>query len=517
MNRSHPLPRLALLIALLAAFTVAAARDDRDPRPDRDRSDRQRDLQRDADARRSDGGSGNGRGEQPAARGARSSGEGRGSSSGDSDSQAKSSETQKRAEDRARDDAKAREDAAKAEQDRQEDLAKAAEDAAKDAEDAANDAEKDRRETVEESHGTLDDSARYRVERDADGRERLQGEVLMMGRTAAIATVRAAGYAVRSEQPLPALGESVLRIAVRPGETVEQALQQLRALVPDASLAPNHIFRPSQLGTSAGVLPSAGPAPTATSDLRTTLGVIDTGVDLRLPLLAGAVVQARAFAGGDQPRPRAHGTLVAEIAARHGARLALADVFGADGDNRLIAPADAMAAALAWLVAAGVPIINISIEGPDNAVMALLVQRATAAGVVVVAAAGNGGPAAAPVFPAAYPGVVAVTAIDDHDQVYRRANRGPYISFAAPGVNVVSVAGSYDQRPVSGTSFAAPRVAALIAERLLSTLPERRPPSADEVLDALRRDARDLGVTGRDPVYGWGAVAPLRATAQGPS
>lgn len=512
MNLSRSLSSLALLVSLLSVLPPpVAARDDRERREARDSSDRARDQARNAETRRGGGGK-----DADAATGDRktSTSDGGGSGGGD---QAKSGDAQKLAEDRAKDEAKAHEDADKAEQDRQKELAETAEDAADDAEDAAEDANRERRETVEESHGTMDDSLRYRVERGADGRERLQGEVLMVGRADAVARVRAAGYAVRSEQALPALGESVLRIVARPGDSVEQALQQLRGLVPDASLAPNHIYRPSQQSPSAQTLPVSGPAPTKAADLRGVLGVIDTGADLRLPLLAGAVVQTRAFAGGDQQRPRAHGTLVAEIAARHGARLALADVFGADGDDRLIAPADAIAAALAWLVAEQVPIINISIEGPDNAVMALLVSRATAAGVVVVAAAGNGGPAAAPVYPAAYPGVVAVTAIDDRDQVYRRANRGPYISFAAPGVNVVSVAGSYDQRPVSGTSFAAPMVAALIAERLLSSSPPRGSKPAEAVLDALRHDARDLGPTGRDPIYGWGAVVPVHAATPGHS
>ncbi len=509
MSRCRSFPRIAVLAIVLcaAAAPPTSARDDREVRAARDSADRQRDVQREQQRSADDAARRGGGGDKADARGAGSSGAGV-SGSGD---QAKPGAARKLAEERAKDEAKAREDAEKAEQDRLEDLAKAAEDAAKDAEDAVEDAEKERRETVEESHGAVDEGARYKIERGTDGRERLRGEVLMVGSADAVAQVRAAGYVVRSEQVLPALGESVLRIAVRPGDSVEQALQQLRGLVPGISVAPNHIYRPSQLSASARLLPVADPAPTAAVDLRRVLGLIDTGVDLRSPLLAGAVVRARSFAGGEQPRPRAHGTLVAEIAARHGARLALADVFGADDDDRLIAPADAIAAALAWLVAEQVPIINISIEGPDNAVMALLVARATAAGVVVVAAAGNGGPAAAPVYPAAYPGVIAVTAIDDRDQVYRRANRGPYISFAAPGVNIVSVSGSYDQRPVSGTSFAAPMVAALIAGRLLSLLPSpgRLPNPANGVLDALRRGARDLGVAGRDPVYGWGAIVPM--------
>jgi subtilisin family serine protease len=94
--------------------------------------------------------------------------------------------------------------------------------------------------------------------------------------------------------------------------------------------------------------------------------------------------------------------------------------------------------------------------------------------------------------------VIAVTAIDASGRVYRRANRGDYIAFAAPGVRVQSryVPG------LSGTSFAAPVVAAEIARRM-SLNPAMDLPA---VLVGLRQDARDLGAPGRDPIYGWGEV-----------
>ena len=65
--------------------------------------------------------------------------------------------------------------------------------------------------------------------------------------------------------------------------------------------------------------------------------------------------------------------------------------------------------------------------------------------------------------------------------------------------------------PVSGTSFAAPVVAALLARRLA----EPAAGGAAAVLAALQREARDLGAAGRDPVFGWGALSlpPSPATA----
>jgi subtilisin family serine protease len=238
------------------------------------------------------------------------------------------------------------------------------------------------------------------------------------------------------------------------------------------------------------------------------VGVIDTAVARAHPRLAGAVAETRSFAAG-RAEDGSHGTQVAYVAARHGARVTAADVFAADRAGRPAASADAIVRALDWLVARRVPVLNLSIEGPPNAAVALAVRRAQAAGVLVVAAAGNGGPAAPPAYPAAYPGVVAVTAVDDRRRIYRYANQGPYVSFAAPGVDVVSAAMPDGETRVSGSSFAAPVVASLLAARLRT--PDAR--SASTALASLRASARDLGRPGRDPVYGWGLIEP--ASPQG--
>ena len=95
-----------------------------------------------------------------------------------------------------------------------------------------------------------------------------------------------------------------------------------------------------------------------------------------------------------------------------------------------------------------------------------------------------------------------MTAIDRRDQAYRRANRGDYIAFAALGVDLVSATGSFGGQPVSGTSFAAPTVAAALLRRLV----DGHEASAVAALDSLRGSARDLGPAGRDPIYGWGAI-----------
>ena len=85
---------------------------------------------------------------------------------------------------------------------------------------------------------------------------------------------------------------------------------------------------------------------------------------------------------------------------------------------------------------------------------ARIVKQAAAKGVIFIAAAGNNGPKAAPVYPAAYREVIAVTATDEKDRLYGKANRGDYICIAA-------LKGGYDLS--SGTSMAAAHVSGVVA------------------------------------------------------
>ena len=98
-------------------------------------------------------------------------------------------------------------------------------------------------------------------------------------------------------------------------------------------------------------------------------------------------------------------------------------------------------------------------------------------------------------FPAAYDGVVGVTAVDHRGRAYRNANQGGYVDIAAPGVNLVSAKAGGGERNVTGTSFATPFV--------LAALAVAREGGRDPV-KALRLVSLDLGAEGRDDVYGWG-------------
>jgi subtilisin family serine protease len=130
----------------------------------------------------------------------------------------------------------------------------------------------------------------------------------------------------------------------------------------------------------------------------------------------------------------------------------------------------------------------------------------TKKGHLIVAAAGNDGPAAPPVFPGGYGAVVAVTAVDARQQVYRYANRGAYVDFAAAGVDVSAMDPAGLRASATGTSFAAPIVAAQLAARM--TRPDVN--AAKAAVAALEKQARDLGSPGRDPTFGSGLVEDVR-------
>ena len=155
-----------------------------------------------------------------------------------------------------------------------------------------------------------------------------------------------------------------------------------------------------------------------------------------------------------------------------------------------------------WLLTNKVATVNVSLSGPPDRLMELAVRRAQQRGAELVAAVGNDGTSDVPRFPAAYSGVIGVTAVDQAGQVFGGANRGSFVTLAAPGVNILipgqpSGQGASD-RLVTGTSFAAPYVTAVLAS--YGNDPAR-----------MLADALDLGAPGPDPVFGRGLVQGPKA------
>jgi len=234
------------------------------------------------------------------------------------------------------------------------------------------------------------------------------------------------------------------------------------------------------------------------------VAVIDTAADEDSPALKG-VIAGRFDAMPDVPvAARDHGTAVDGLIAgtgplrgmAPGAKIYHARAFE-DGRSTM----DAVLAALDWAAGQDVRIVNMSFVGPRNDLLGEACAKARAMGMVLVAAAGNNGPGAPYGYPAAFDGVVAVTATDDRDGLMPKANRGPYVFISAPGVDVVAPNGGGSDL-VTGTSFAAAVASGAIAN-LLHADPGL---SADRIEKALAKTAKDLGPAGRDDDFGYGLL-----------
>ena len=250
------------------------------------------------------------------------------------------------------------------------------------------------------------------------------------------------------------------------------------------------------------------PPPTDLSGLSLRIGIIDSSIDQRHSAFSNSSITTQRFVDNDSP-PNAHGTAIASIIASNdpqalglapSAKIYAAEVFDHNEQQGEFASTVSLIKALSWLMTQDVSVINISLAGPSNRLLETALTRVRERGVLAIAAAGNGGPMAQPMYPAAYPEVVAVTATDDRGRAFRLANRGEYVDIAAPGVNIRHAQAGGGFAASSGTSYAVPFVT-VAAARLLQSTAE---PAL--MLDALYASARDIGAPGRDQIYGYGQL-----------
>jgi subtilisin family serine protease len=240
------------------------------------------------------------------------------------------------------------------------------------------------------------------------------------------------------------------------------------------------------------------------------VAVIDSGIDQTHPDLAGSIADvfrgSEADSAGDS-----HGTEISGIICAHGvvrgvasdARLLDVRVFQPRRSDRpSVATTFDLMRGIDWALAKHARILNMSFVGPRDPLLERSIGVAAAYGAIIVAAAGNGGPKAPFAYPAAYPGVIAVTATDVADRLYVSANHGRYIAIAAPGVDVLVSSGDHAHQLVSGTSYAAAYVSGIVALMI-----ERNPSlRASAARLALTTAAVDLGPPGPDDQFGAGRV-----------
>lgn len=301
----------------------------------------------------------------------------------------------------------------------------------------------------------------------------------------ASAAIQAAGG---NPTALISLANIGLGIAVIEFATQQLADSALPALQSNAALIASRHARAYPLQTAAApsnarqyahemIKAPANPPKLASA---VSIGIIDTDVSNQAALSSPNFKAKRFVADNEKASSNDHGSAVAAIIAGSGLGfegLAQGAAFRSAGVMKEVAPGInatntlLVAQALDWMLSEKVQVVNMSLGAADDQVLAAVIKKAQAAGATIVAAAGNGGPQAAPTYPAAYPGVIGVTAIDARRGLYTRANRGSYIAIAAPGVDVwVPVSSEAGKgKYMSGTSFAAPFVAGAVARSIATS------------------------------------------------
>lgn len=346
---------------------------------------------------------------------------------------------------------------------------------------------------------------------------------------------------------------STFKVRFDPGQMVEAAVSRLAAVgevevaepnrYREACVIPNDPSYPQQWGLAKINCPVAWDRTTGSANV--TVAVVDTGVDLNHPQLAPLLLPGRDlvdwgpnpgppkpgwvfegdFAGVDNdPQDEVgHGTHVAgTISCLSNDGIGVAGVTWqcrllpvrvlarvrntATGQVSGLGSSADIAAGIIWAADHGAQVVNLSLSGKvDTTVERNAVAYAVSRGVVVVAAMGNDG-TGTPSYPAAYPDVIAVGAVNATDQRPFWSQYGSHIDVAAPGVNVLSTYWDDTYDVLQGTSMASPHVAGVAALILScnSTIP------AAQVGQIIRDTARPLRDKPADPVpndwYGSGLV-----------
>jgi subtilisin family serine protease len=299
-----------------------------------------------------------------------------------------------------------------------------------------------------------------------------------------------------------------------------RALQKERIV---ASVQPNYLFGLQEQASAAETQDDAGQyvldklqikqAHRIATGKGVLVAVIDSEIDGTQPDLNGTIAKSFDALGGEET-PGPHGTAMAGAIAAHGkllgiapgAELLAARAFGDAAKGTSFA----IAKSLQWAADNGARIVNMSFAGPADPIMLRMLAAAYDKDMVLVAAAGNAGPDSPPLYPAADPHVIAVTATDSNDGLFAMANRGAYIAIAAPGVEILAIGPGQTYDITTGTSVAAAHVSG-VAALLLERNPSLKPKDIRAIIIAT---AKPLGSAAQHSEFGAGLVNAYRAVMQ---
>jgi type VII secretion-associated serine protease mycosin len=256
-----------------------------------------------------------------------------------------------------------------------------------------------------------------------------------------------------------------------------------------------------------------------------TVAVVDTGVNANLPGLRDAVIPGTDLDSGNgdgrtdtDAESGGHGTAMAELIAGQGLDQGM---VGVAPEARILPVAAAhylrnIPDGIKYAADHGAKVINVSQAAADSPIgghlcpgnVAEAIAYALRKDAVIVAAAGNDGDQRNDAkWPADCPGVLAVGAINGQKIPWTKTERQPYVSIAAPGIEIGSVRKNGRFTKASGTSDAAALVSGAVA-LIRSKDPNL---SAREVVQRMINTAIDAGPPGHDVYTGAGVMIPYRA------
>ena len=241
------------------------------------------------------------------------------------------------------------------------------------------------------------------------------------------------------------------------------------------------------------------------------IAVIDSGVNALHPDLQNKVLDGYDFYNNDADASddHGHGTFVAGIIAASDNAMGVKGLY----DQAGIIPVKVIgevgqgtyedtASGIIWAADQNAKIINLSIGAyAFSNVLRDAVNYALEKGCVLVAASGNEG-VAKEIYPAAYPDVIAVSALGQDGNIWLNANTGRYIDVCAPGEKILST-GLNDSYVLSGGTSASAAIVSTLAAMLVSEYPNI--PNLF-IRQLIAQTAEDLGQKGRDPIYGNGKI-----------
>jgi outer membrane autotransporter protein len=370
------------------------------------------------------------------------------------------------------------------------------------------------------------------------------------------------GLTVETQQTIAILGRAVYTFRITNGQNVRQVIRAVNAAHVNAAVQPNYTYRLSQdrnaqdpyaqdqntqdqntddqddpdpdansglqaRADTGGKSARGGPGDPAQYIVRklhlaeaqqiskgdsVIIAVIDSEIDSRQPDLIGTITD-RYDAGCGASPPDTHGTGMAGAIASHGQLLGIAPdakiiaicAFGGTGHPQ--SSTFKIIKGLEYAIARGARIVNMSFAGPQDPALSQALQIAREKGILLIAAAGNNGPRSAPLYPGADRSVMAVTATDENDQLFKGANQGEYVTIASPGVDILVPAPEGGVQLTTGTSVATANVSG-VAALLLAHKPTLTP---EEIRAILVTTAKHLGPAGMNPQFGAGLVDPLKA------